>query len=72
MYQINIPAIYSELADKNMENMKKVLVYGTAGASMLYIIAGMFGLAAFAGYKGEYPMNYNKNPAVRWTFDDIM
>jgi amino acid permease len=48
MYQINIPAIYNELAEKNMENMQKVLVYGTAGASMLYIIAGMFGLAAFA------------------------
>lgn len=72
MYQINIPAIYNELADKNMNSMKQVLGYGTAGASFLYIIAGMFGFAAFASCNGVYPMNYNKNPPVRWTFDDIM
>jgi amino acid permease len=55
-----------------MNSMKKVLGYGTAGASFLYIIAGMFGFAAFASCNGDYPMNKNKNPPVRWTFDDIM
>ena len=41
MYQINIPGIYKELTDKNMISMQKVLYLGTAGASTLYIIAGI-------------------------------
>ena len=55
-----------------MNNMNKVLSFGTAGASFLYIVAGMFGFAAFATCNGEYPMNNNENPHVRWTLDDIM
>lgn len=48
-----------------MENMKKVLTYGTAGASILYIMAGVFGFAAFAacGPNG-YPMDTTVYPAV--------
>jgi len=65
MYQINIPAIFNELTEKNMDNMKKVLGYGTAGASTLYIIAGIFGFVAFAGCgPNGYPMNNHVDPPV--------
>ena len=73
MYQINIPGIYKELTDKNMISMQKVLYLGTAGASTLYIIAGIFGLVAFAACNTVtgYPLNKNKDPPVPWTFEDI-
>lgn len=48
MYQINVPAIYNELTDKSLGTMKNVLVYGTSGASILYIFCGIFGVVAFA------------------------
>ena len=48
MYQINIPAIYNELTDKNMASMKKILVIGSFGAAFAYILAGMFGWVSFA------------------------
>jgi len=65
MYQINIPAIYSELSDKSVENMNKVLTLGTGGASILYILAGVFGFAAFAacGPNG-YPYDTSVNPPI--------
>jgi amino acid permease len=56
MYQINIPAIYSELTEKSMENMQKIIGYGTFGAGTLYIITGVFGYAAFAASRGDYPL----------------
>ena len=72
MYQINIPAIYNELSEKNMDNMKKVLTYGTTGAMILYIMAGVFGFAAFAacGPNG-YPMDTTVYPEVQWTYKKI-
>lgn len=48
MYQINIPAIYNELTDKSIKNMKNVLGLGTLGAGTLYCITGIFGLVTFA------------------------
>lgn len=72
MYQINIPAIYGELSDKSMESMTKVLVFGTTGAGFLYLIVGIFGLAAFAAVGPEgYSMNYLKEPPVQWTYETI-
>jgi amino acid permease len=39
-----------------MENMQKIIGYGTLGAGSLYIITGVFGYAAFAAYRGDsYP-----------------
>ena len=69
MYQINVPAIYSELTDKSLKNMTKVLGFGTLGASLFYIIAGVFGFAAFAacGPNG-YPMDTTVYPPVQWTY----
>ena len=65
MYQINIPALYNELEDKSMESMKKVLVYGTTGASLLYIMAGVFGFAAFAASGPDgYPYDTTVYPPV--------
>ena len=73
MYQINIPGIYKELTEKNMISMQKVLYFGTAGASTLYIIAGIFGLVAFAASNPVtgYPINNNVDPPVPWTFESI-
>jgi len=48
MYQINIPMIYHELADKNPAKMNKVLVAGTGAASIAYCCAGIFGYVTFA------------------------
>ncbi len=65
MYQVNIPAIYSELADKSLKTMNKVLVLGTLGASFLYIIAGIFGLVAFAAVgPNGYPLDTSVSPPV--------
>lgn len=49
MYQINIPAIYTELKVKNVAGMKKVLVTGTILASCCYMVIGIFGYIAFTG-----------------------
>ena len=49
MYQINIPAIYTELKTPSMLDMKKVLFSGTILASCLYMIIGMFGYISFTG-----------------------
>jgi len=65
MYQINIPAIYSELADKSPKKMNKVLLLGTLGTSFLYIIAGIFGFVAFAAVRTTgYPMDTSVSPPV--------
>lgn len=53
MYQINIPGIYTELSDKSMKSMTKVLVLGTASATVAYVIAGIFGFIAFTGNLGD-------------------
>jgi Transmembrane amino acid transporter protein len=72
MYQVNIPAIYTELADKSLQNMKKVLTLGTLGASFLYIIAGIFGLVAFAAVSPSgYPLDTSVSPPVQWSFERI-
>lgn len=72
MYQANIPAIYSELTDKSLKNMNKVLALGTLGASFLYIVAGMFGLAAFAAVKSDgYPLDTSVFPAAQWSYRKI-
>jgi amino acid permease len=73
MYQINIPALYNELEDKTLKSMTTILTSGTTGAGILYIIAGMFGISAFAacGPQG-YPMNYKLDPPKPFTYDSIM
>lgn len=54
MYQINIPAIYTELKVKSIANMNKVLVTGTILASVCYMVIGIFGYIAFtAGVDDE-------------------
>lgn len=59
MYQINVPAIYNELKEKNVNTMKRVLTGGTIGASALYILCGIFGVVAFSTCGPEgYPMNF--------------
>ena len=47
MYQVNIPMIYTELETRNSSAMSKVLVLGTVGAVILYIIVGVWGYATF-------------------------
>jgi amino acid permease len=39
--------IYKELAKKNLKNMEKVLIIGTIGATLCYMIAGIFGYVTF-------------------------
>ena len=48
MYQTNIPMIYIELEKKNTKQMNRIMAIGTVGATILYIMAGVFGYAAFA------------------------
>ena len=56
MYQINIPAIYTELEQPDMNKIKKVLGLGTTLAGVGYIMAGMFGYAAFAAGESTVKM----------------
>jgi amino acid permease len=48
MYQPNTPAIYTELKQRNLTNIKKVLFSGTLLASICYIMVGMFGYVTFS------------------------
>ena len=48
MYQINIPAIYSELEQPDMGKIKRVIILGTILAAIAYTLAGIFGYVAFA------------------------
>ena len=48
MYQVNVPSIYQELEVKNLGSAKKVIFGGTALASLLYMVGGIFGYIAFA------------------------
>jgi amino acid permease len=47
MYQVNIPMIYTELERRNAKQMSKVLIFGTVGAVVLYIIVGVWGYVTF-------------------------
>lgn len=72
MYQVNIPAIYSELVDKSSQTMNKVLFLGTLGASFLYLIAGIFGFVAFAAVRQSgYPMDTSVSPPIQWSYRRI-
>lgn len=42
--------IYVELEKKDLKHMWKVMLYGTVGATVSYIFAGIFGYVAFANY----------------------
>ena len=48
MYQVNIPALYSELENKDEKKIKFVIIIGTILACVLYIMAGLFGFMSFA------------------------
>jgi hypothetical protein len=52
--------------------MNKVLTLGTFGATLLYILAGVFGFAAFAaaGPNG-YPYDNSVNPPIQWSYEKI-
>ena len=53
MYQVNIPALYSELEDKTIGKGKTVIFAGTILAVVLYITAGIFGYISFADANGD-------------------
>ena len=55
MYQVNIPMIYTELERRNSNQMSKVLIIGTIGAVVLYIIVGVWGYATFINFPGYTP-----------------
>ena len=46
--------------------MSKVLAFGTLGTSILYVVAGIFGLLAFSAVKGSngYPLDTSVDPPV--------
>lgn len=50
MYQTNIPMIYVELEKKDLKHMWKVMRNGTFGATIAYLLAGIFGYTTFADY----------------------
>ena len=41
MYQVNVPAVYTELEIPNMKNIKAVLIFGTLLAVIVYIFTGI-------------------------------
>jgi amino acid permease len=53
MYQINVPALYTELKERNLGNIYKVLMIGTLMACVCYVIAGVFGFVSFAATPDE-------------------
>ena len=55
MYQVNIPMIYTELEQRNSTQMSKVLIFGTVGAVLLYIIVGVWGYVTFINFPGYTP-----------------
>lgn len=61
MYQTNIPMIYEELDDKSPSRMWRVLLYGTFGSSISYIIAGVFGYMTFSTYPNVADLMNIKN-----------
>jgi amino acid permease len=42
--------IYAELEKKDLKHMWKVMLRGTVGATICYMLAGVFGYVSFAGY----------------------
>ena len=50
MYQVNIPQLYTELEKRNQTQMSKVIVIGTIGAVILYIIVGVWGYVTWVNY----------------------
>ena len=42
--------IYQELEKKNLKSMWKVMILGTAAATVAYLLAGIFGYIAFSNY----------------------
>lgn len=48
MYQTNIPMLYAELEKKDLKHMWKVMRNGTIGATIAYLLGGIFGYTAFA------------------------
>jgi amino acid permease len=42
--------IYVELEKKDLKHMWKVMKIGTAGATVAYMFAGVFGYVSFADY----------------------
>mmetsp|Transcript_105271 Transcript_105271/g.145620 ORF Transcript_105271/g.145620 Transcript_105271/m.145620 type:complete len:351 (-) Transcript_105271:123-1175(-) len=52
MYQVNIPMIYYELENRSERRMSRVLVIGSSGAVVLYMLIGIFGYATFVNYPG--------------------
>lgn len=63
MYQVNIPALYSEMETTNLSNGKKMIFIGTALAVVLYIMAGTFGYMAFADHPDSVDIDaiFNNN-----------
>ena len=58
MYQTNIPMLFVELEKKDLKHMWKVMRNGTIGATLAYLLAGIFGYVTFADYPNvKYLMN---------------
>lgn len=48
MYQTNIPMLYVELEKKDLKDMWNVMLYGTVGVTISYLMAGIFGYVTWA------------------------
>ena len=42
--------VYSELEKKDKKNMWTVMIWGTIGTTITYLIVGIFGYVTFAAY----------------------
>ena len=47
MYQPMIPTVYKNLENRNLRRMEKVVLRGTNGAVIIYIMIAVFGYLTF-------------------------
>lgn len=56
--------IYVELERRNEKQMSKVLIIGTVGALILYIIVGVWGYVTFVDFPGYTPAEALKSANI--------
>lgn len=70
MFQTNIPMLCAESEHKDPKIMWKVLFYGTVGASIAYMFAGIFGYITFSRYANINELMSIKNILLCYPDDE--
>jgi len=64
MFQVMVPCIYMELEKREPLHMRKILIIGTVGAVILYIIIGVWGYVTFVNFPGYTPAEALKDANI--------